>query len=130
MTIGELAKRAKVNVETVRYYQRIELMSTPSKPRSGFRKYSKLDLERLSFIRRSKELGFSLVDIRELLSLQQQDGSCEDICSLAEKNLYTIRQRIKDLRNLEKDISELIASCREAPECLILKTLEQPTAVF
>lgn len=125
MTIGELAKRAKVNVETIRYYQRIKLLSKPPQPPSGFRKYPETSLEKLSFIRRSKELGFSLADIRELLSLQQKDGACEEICSLAEKNLVNIRQRIQDLRALERDISELIASCREAPDCVILKALEK-----
>ena len=125
MTIGELAKKAKVNVETIRYYQRIELLSKPSQPSSGFRKYSETTLEKLSFIRRSKELGFSLNDIRELLSLQQQDGACEEICSLAERNLVSIRQRIRDLRTLESEISELITRCKEAPDCVILKALEQ-----
>lgn len=125
MTIGDLAKSAGVSVETIRYYQRVELLSEPSKPLTGFRQYDENALERLFFIRKSKELGFSLSDVRELLSLKEREGSCADVCTLAKSKLSTVRQKISELQTLEGQLSQLITDCEEAPDCMILKALSQ-----
>ena len=82
MTIGQLAEAASVGVETVRYYQRIGLLKVPPQPTSGYRRYSERDLERLRAIRRAKELGFSLEEVRRLQQLQYAPDCCGQVCDL------------------------------------------------
>ena len=123
MKISELAKMAGVHVETVRYYQRIALLAEPDKPDRGFRNYNEESLDRLLFIRRAKELGFSLSDIRELLALQDKPEHCNDICTLAEKNLLSVRSKIRSLQELEVKLDRLIEDCRANSDCIILETL-------
>lgn len=128
MTIGELAGAAGVGVETVRYYQRIGLLEEPPRPPRGFRRYSPESLHRLHFIRKAKELGFSLVDTRELLSLRQREESCAQVCALANRHLEQIRRRIDELRKLEGQLTEMVGSCPEESECAVLRTLSAPVA--
>ena len=123
MRIGNLAKSAGVGVETIRYYQRLGLLEEPPKPRRGFRNYSSETLERLLFIRRAKNFGFSLADIGELLKLEKAPNSCRSACALAEKNLEDIRLRKRELEELESQISELLARCRSQTGCLVLEAL-------
>lgn len=124
MTIGRLAKAANVNVETIRYYQRINLIVKPPKPKVGYREYSSKTLEQLLFIRRAKELGFTLSDIRELLRLRDKPDACSEMCSATERVLGDIRTRIRDLQNLENILVGLLDNCARSPDCLILKALE------
>ena len=124
MKISKLAKMAGVHVETVRYYQRIALLAEPDKPDKGFRHYNQESLDRLLFIRRAKELGFSLSDTRELLALQDKREHCNDICTLAEKNLLSVRSKIRSLQELELKIGRLIEDCGANSDCIILKTLK------
>jgi MerR family mercuric resistance operon transcriptional regulator len=110
MTIGQLAAAAGVNVETVRYYQRRELLATPERPSGGIGRYSPAALTRLRFIKRSQSLGFSLDDVQALLSLD--DGqSCTSARKLGEHKLADVRQRIQTLRALEGALQKLVAEC-------------------
>lgn len=124
LTIGHLARAAGVNIETVRYYQRFGIIDEPSKPASGFRVYPKETIERLLFIRRAKELGFSLQEIAELLQLG--DGCCEDVRQRAEEKQAHIDDQIKDLRRLHKTLDKLIKACQSdsnSTHCPIVETL-------
>ena len=96
LTIGRLARAAGVNVETVRYYQRLGLVGEPAKPESGFRHYPADTLDRIVFIKRAQQLGFRLEEIRELLELG--DGHCADVRNRAEEKRGQIEAQIRDLR--------------------------------
>ena len=106
MRIGELAKSVAVNVETVRYYQRIGLLELPEKPYGGMRSYNDDDLQRLRFIRRAQQLGFSLEDIRELLELSSSD--CKRVEKLATEKLNQVRARLRQLRKIESILSKTV----------------------
>jgi len=124
MRIGQLATSVGVNVETIRYYQRIGLLQLPQKPYGGVRSYNEDDLRRLHFIRRAQHLGFSLDDIRTLLRLSSSD--CQQVQKLAAEKLKLVRGKLTQLRKIESALSETIQQCarREAPEpCPIIETL-------
>jgi len=125
LKIGELARSAKVNVETIRYYQRIKLLRTPEKSIGSIRRYSDNDLSRLRFIRRAKELGFSLRDIHALLLLDE--GNCNDVRELAEHKLADIYKRIADLESMARSLSTMIRQCEASnqPACPIIHSLTQ-----
>jgi len=110
MTIGHLARAAGVNVETVRYYQRVALIQEPPKPLEGYRHYPIETIDRLKFIRRAQQLGFSLKEITELLELG--DGNCVDVRTRAEEKRSQIDHQIRDLKNLRKTLDTLIQTCR------------------
>jgi MerR family mercuric resistance operon transcriptional regulator len=99
MRIGELARSVDVNVETIRYYQRIGLLELPEKPYGGVRSYNDKDLQRLRFIRRAQLLGFSLEDIRELLALSSAD--CERVEKLAAEKLNQVNTKLRQLRRIQ-----------------------------
>ncbi len=126
MKIGELARAAEVNVETVRYYQRIGLLPTPEKSVGGIRRYRDGDLSRLRFIRRAKELGFSLKDIHALLQLDKK--SCDDVRELAEHKLADVRKRIADLESMAQSLSTMISRCESSNRtaCPIIDSLTPP----
>ena len=109
MRIGELARSLGVNVETVRYYQRIGLMDLPKKPYSGTRSYNDQDLCRLRFIRRAQQLGFSLEDIRELLQLSTSD--CQRVEALAAEKLSQVKEKVRQLRRIESILIQTIERC-------------------
>lgn len=108
-TIGELAKRLNINVETIRYYERMGLIAQPEKPLSGFRQYSKLHEDRLRFIINAKSLGFTLAEIENLLLMS---NNCGDVRSLGLKKLELIRSKIRSLKALEDVIVELTDHCQ------------------
>lgn len=126
LTIGHLANESGINVETVRYYQRIGLITEPEKPQQGFRKYSRETVNRIKFIKRAQELGFSLKEIAELLELGE--GHCSDIQIRAQNKRDKIQQQINDLQVLHNTLNGLIAAC-EAGEnkngCPIVQSLLQ-----
>lgn len=124
MTIGQLAECANVHVETIRYYQRTGLLPKPPKPESGYRKYSQEALEQLVFIKRSKELGFTLSDIKGLLSLRGQPDACSQMCAATERMLGDVRARIQDLQKLEATLARLLEDCSQDSDCQILKALQ------
>jgi MerR family transcriptional regulator, mercuric resistance operon regulatory protein len=126
MRIGELARSVAVNVETVRYYQRIGLMPLPDKPYGGMRSYNDEDLRRLRFIRHAQELGFSLEDIRKLLELSSSD--CERVEKLAAEKLSQIKVKLRHLRRIESVLAKTVEQCarREGNQpCPIIETLTE-----
>lgn len=124
LTIGNLAKAAEVNVETVRYYQRVNLIVEPDKPLQGYRIYPDDTLKRIQFIKRAQQLGFSLKEIAELLQLGE--GQCEDVRHLAESKRNQIDKQINDLQNLKKTLNQLISCCKtdnKENHCAIVEAL-------
>jgi len=128
LTIGLLAKTAGVNLETIRYYQRIGLITEPEKPEQGYRVYPSDSLSQLKFIKRAQQLGFSLAEIAELLELGE--GSCADVREKAEQKREQIDKQIKDLKNLSATLTQLIKTCQSDVEagtsgnhCAIVETL-------
>jgi len=124
LTIGHLARATEVNIETVRYYQRIGLVAEPVKPAQGYRIYPVETIDRIRFIRRAQQLGFKLQEIAELLQLG--DGQCDDVRSRAEQKRAQIDQQISDLKNLRKTLNALIKTCQsdhDSGHCPIIETL-------
>lgn len=128
MTIGQLAERTGVGVETVRFYERRGLLTRPPRPDSGFRQYTSDAMSRITFIRRAKQLGFSLREIKELLSLRSQAGAnCGSVKRRAEAKAAEIDAKIADLRRMRKTLAELAGACerrKSTRECPVLGTLE------
>jgi len=127
MTIGTLARKAGVGVETVRYYQRRGLMHEPERPYGGIRRYFEPDLRRLRFIRHARDLGFSLDEAGELLQLD--DGvECEQAQRIAAEKQARIRQRIEHLERIQATLDALLEQCRErkTAKCPMIATLEAP----
>lgn len=114
LTIGRLAARAGVGVETVRYYQREGLIDEPPRPRTGYRRYPAATLARLGFIQRAKGLGFSLAEIRELLTLG--DGCCGQTQALAERKLALVRAKQRDLAAMAEALAGALAACQVNPD--------------
>jgi len=129
LTIGKLAKRAEVNVETVRYYERRGLIPKPSLPGSGYRQYPQDVVARIQFIKRAKELGFSLKEISELLSLRvDPNTTCGDVKRLAEIKIADIEERIRTLESIKKALAKLVTMCSgQGPtgECPIIEVLDK-----
>ena len=125
MAIGELSRRTGVNVETVRYYERIGLLAKPARSAGGYRLYGLADVQRLSFVRRSRELGFSLDEIRTLLNLSRGEKSCDQVRAITVHHAAEIRRKITDLRRLERALTAMAALCETAPpdRCPILDAL-------
>jgi MerR family mercuric resistance operon transcriptional regulator len=124
LTIGRLAQFANVNVETVRYYQRVGLIAEPPKPATGYRQYPLETVDRIRFIKRAQQLGFTLQEINELLALG--DGHCADVRVRAEAKRKQIDGQIRDLRALRHTLDNLIGACgvsRESAPCPIVETL-------
>jgi MerR family mercuric resistance operon transcriptional regulator len=128
LTIGKLAAQIGVNSETVRYYERIGLMTVSRRTSSGRRLYDDADERRLRFIRRSRELGFGLAEIKALLELASPHRrTCDEVRSIAERHLKDLRARVTDLLKLEAVLSESVARCatRGDPQsCPMLDALE------
>ena len=124
LTIGRLAKTAAVNIETIRYYERRGIIEQPPTPAQGFRTYPQETLERILFIKRSQELGFTLDEIANLLSLG--DAHCLEVQEMAEGKLASVRDKIADLRRLETVLDNLVTQCRTNPDqshCPIVEAL-------
>jgi MerR family mercuric resistance operon transcriptional regulator len=109
-TISRLAAAAGVNVETVRYYQRRRLMPEPVRPAGGIRLYTDADAQRLRFIKRAQLMGFALDDVENLLSLRAR-RSCRTTRDLAVSKLESVDARIRELRQLRKELAALVAQC-------------------
>lgn len=124
MTIGQLARAAGVGVETIRFYQREGLLVEPPKPSNGYRRYAAAVVERLAFIQRAKTLGFTLVEIRELLELG--DGCCGRSQALAERKLALVRAKQRDLAAMASALEQALVACAANPEtaaCPLIQTL-------
>lgn len=126
ITRGELAKRSGCHLETVRYYEKIGLLAEPSRSEGGHRRYQLGDQRRLRFILRSRELGFSIDELRSLLSLVDSDAyTCGEIHALTVDHLAAVRQKIADLNRLERTLARISSecSCGAVPECPIIDAL-------
>ncbi len=126
ITRGRLARLTGCNIETIRYYEGAGLMPQPQRSDSGYRLYATGDVRRLSFIRRCRELGFSLEEIRGLLDLVDGGGySCGEIQDMTLAHANDIRKKIADLRRMERILKEMAAKCEggDVPECPILDAL-------
>lgn len=125
-TIGALSKKAGVNIETIRYYEKIGVMPKPARSAGGNRVYDEQQVKRLSFIRRSRELGFSLDEIRELLRMVDENTfTCAEIAALSQKHLDDIKAKIKDLKKIERHMKGMLSQCSKdnTPDCAIIDAL-------
>ena len=129
MKISEAATASGCHLETIRYYERSGLMPAPARTASGYREYSPVEVDRLRFISRGRELGFSLEEIRSLLSLDDDPAmSCCDVDVIARQHLADIRDRIRELSNMAAELERVISQCAggERDRCAILGALRQP----
>jgi Hg(II)-responsive transcriptional regulator len=128
LTIGRLAKQARVNRETVRYYERRRLLQRPSRSIAGYRVFSDDALKRLRFIRHAKMLGFSLEEIRELLALRVHSiDTCDRVRKRAQIKIAEVERKIEALQQIKRVLSGLVTACsrrRRTEECPILDSLE------
>ncbi|MFA7585723.1 MAG: hypothetical protein RLZZ444_2958 [Pseudomonadota bacterium] len=126
MKIGELASATATKVETVRYYEKIGLLALPARTSANYRAYGNEHLARLSFIRRARDLGFTLEAVRELLTLSDDKArSCEAVDSIARVHLADIERKISDLAALRTELDRVIGSCRKGTvgDCKIIESL-------
>jgi MerR family transcriptional regulator, copper efflux regulator len=124
-SIGQVAKQSGVSVETIRYYEKEGLIEEPERKESGYRQYKREAIARLSFIQQAKELGFSLKEIGELLSIKS-DAKCSAVKQLAQEKLDDIESKIKMLQRMRKSLKKLINVCPgQAPisDCPILEAI-------
>jgi DNA-binding transcriptional MerR regulator len=124
LTIGKLAARAGVGVETVRFYQRRGLLAQPERRGSGFREYTEDDQQRLAFIRRAQQLGFTLTEIGELLGPASPAGSGEagDVMAAAQAKLVAISRQIRELAEVQCRLRRLVRVCAHgsSADCIAL----------
>lgn len=129
LTIGRLAKQVGVNLETVRFYERRGLLPRPPRSAAGYRLFPGEAARRLSFIRRAQELGFSLTEIRELLSLRvSATANSKDVRKRAEAKIADIEAKIRSLDSMKRTLRKLTnacAGCGSIAECPILESLEK-----
>lgn len=125
-TIGRLAQVAGVGIETIRYYERIGLMPRPPRTDGGRRAFGPDNLAMLSFIKRCRELGFSLDDIRALLALRGADRRCADVQSIAARHLQAVRVKLRMLSEIEGNLTALLARCTgdASSDCPVLDALD------
>jgi Hg(II)-responsive transcriptional regulator len=129
MTIGQLAREAGINLETIRYYERRGLIPKPPRNASGYRQYSQEDIARTKFIKRSQALGFSLREILEILSLRMEPGkTCGDMKVRVEAKIEDVERKITDLRQMQVALLGLVSKCTgKGPigDCPILEILNR-----
>ena len=132
MTIGELARRAGVNTQTIRFYEREGLMPEPRRRASGYRQYASPMIERVRFIRAAKAVGFTLEEIAELLSLRIRRGaSCSGVRTRAESKLADIDAKLEQLQRMRAVLARMIASCSgrcAIKDCAILEAIQASEA--
>lgn len=129
ISIGALAKRSGVLAETIRYYETEGLLRKPERSAGGYRLYDASDIERLSFIRQARDLGFKLDAVRRLLGLADRKvNTCDEVRELAGVHLAEVRAKLADLRRMERVLADLVRSCEGSavPECLLLEALATP----
>lgn len=132
LTIGELSRRTGCSVETIRYYERIELLPPPPRTAAGYRLYGGAHEERLRFVRRARELGFSLGEVRALLRLAEGgDRACAEARALASVHLADIRAKIGRLEAMEAVLEGVVRRCDDGPhaDCALIATLAGDTRV-
>jgi len=127
-SIGQIAKKSGISVDTIRYYEKEGLLEKPQRKDSGYRQYNDDVIERLSFIRQAKSLGFTLTQINELLSLEVKKGTTsKDIKNIAQSKLKDIEEKIKMLKKMQKILKELVTQCSgkgPVEQCPILNAIK------
>ena len=128
LTIGVLSQHTGCNIETIRYYERIGMMPKPPRTQGGHRLYAEEHLKRLTFIRRSRELGFSLEQIRDLLRFV--DGgryTCSQVRAITLEHLEDVHARMTDLKRLEKVLKTMVSQCDSGkiPDCPVIEALSR-----
>jgi len=126
MTIGELSEHTEVNIETIRYYERIGILPKPPRSAGGHRLYVEGYQRHLVFVRRARELGFSLEDVRALLRLTgDRRMACGKAKGITEKHIADIRRKVDELKRLERALSAMVTQCRgdDISDCPILDAL-------
>lgn len=126
LTIGAMARKTGTKVQTIRYYEQIGLMPEPDRTDGGQRRYGDAALDRLSFVRHARQLGFSLDAIRELLDLSDNPGtSCADVDAIARRQLKQVEQRLSRLRALRTELKRMVHECTggRTADCRVLEVL-------
>lgn len=126
LRIGDLARSTSTKVETIRWYEKVGLIASAERTGGNYRVYSQNDLSRLSFIRRARNLGFSLDQVRELLNLaEQRERNCETVDVIAADHLAEVDRKIADLTALRRELAAVISTCEggTVAECRILEAM-------
>src|SRR6266446_6198696 len=130
LSIGELSRQTGVNIETIRYYERVKVLPAPPRTTSGRRRYGPVETRTLAFVRRSRELGFTLDEIRALLALSAENGqeACAEARELAAGHLAHVRAKVADLQAMERVLADTVRRCDagEIPGCPLIETLSRP----
>ena len=127
MMIGKVSSLTGCNIETIRYYEKEGMLPPPRRSEGGHRLYSVTLVQRLRFIRRSRELGFSLAEVRQLLEIVDGEHvSCVKVKEIADAHLVDIREKIADLQKMETSLARMALQCsgRDVPECPIVEVLQ------
>lgn len=128
LTIGQVAKEIGITVEAVRFYEKQGLIAKPQRSESGYRQYQVDTLKRIRFIQRAKDVGFTLKEIDELLTLRKKPGtSCSDIKLKALEKIETVDRKLNDLKNIRDSLTQMVMRCDasgELSECPILEFLQ------
>lgn len=126
MTIGDLAAATNTSVETVRWYEKVKLLPAPARSAGNYRLYGPEHLRRLSFIRRGRDLGFTVDQIRELLALaDERDRSCGEVDTIARTHLAEVERKLSDLTRLARELRDVIGQCGcgSVADCRIIEAL-------
>ncbi len=126
LSIGELSRKTRVKVPTIRYYEQKGLIDAPERSRGNQRRYSRAELERLSFIKHARDLGLSIEAIRELVDLSgHPEQACADADRIAEEHLVSVRKRISQLQRLEAELERISSGCKakNIKDCYVIRAL-------
>lgn len=126
MQIGALSERTGVQIETIRYYERVGLLAAPLRSSGGYRRYNIDDVRRLNFVRHLREVGFPLQDVRALLDLSEmRHTACQQVQAVATRHLNDVQSKIKSLRRMERVLRGMVASCEQGvtPQCPMIESL-------
>lgn len=134
--IGKVAAQTGLSIDAIRFYEREGLLQEPMRSEGGFRLYQKLEIQQLQFVRKAQELGFSLQEIRELLLIKNGEAkACTHVRDLIERKLSAVREKLRELRSLERHLKTELAACTEALNkstdqeheyCPVLSQLDRP----
>jgi DNA-binding transcriptional MerR regulator len=130
-SIGELSKLTACPIETIRYYEREGIVSSPSRTLGGHRLYSRANVQQLQFVLKARKMDFSLAEVKELLSLSQDtEQSCQEVLNMADRNLDAIQKKIEQLTRLKEELKVLAMECKNccagtscAAECNIIEAM-------
>lgn len=124
--IGEMSRKTGVNIETIRYYERSDLLPKPDRTPGGHRQYNHDQLKHLTFIKRCRELGFSIAEIRSLLEMVDgKEFTCSEVHGMTISHLTNVKKKIVDLKRMETTLKDMAAECSsgDVPNCPIIDTL-------